>query len=274
MKELTIDVTPSKASAKDAPNQTRKWLLEVKNGTVDLATGTFLLDGNFAAEKLPSARVEYIADAECPLWLSTLDRLLGGDQDLIDYLQRAIGYSITGTIKEKVVFVLRGDGHGKSMVLRVLNDVLGDYAPGADIEENHFGSELQLSLLNDARLIISLAPTEKLNESLMKRVTSGDLVSARRLYGMTYSFMPQYVLWMHANTDLEFKCRANSLTSRLRIIPFEVAIPAAERDGELFDKLMAFEREGILAWIVAGAVKYGAEGLKLPARLDVDGAQE
>lgn len=245
------------------------WLLNVANGTIDLRTGLLLPhDPKLLITKL--APVAYDPSAPCPAFESFLRRIFDGDQALIDFLQRAAGYSMTGVISEHVLFLLHGAGaNGKSTLLNVLQHVLGDYAATTEPEllltrrgEVH---PTGLTDLFGRRLAVSheVALGRSFNEALLKQLTGGDRIRARRMRQDFFEFGPTHKLWLGVNALPAIIEGGEAMRRRVRVIPFRTIIPVAERDPKLTEKLIA-EATGVLVWAVRGCLAWQAHGLNPP----------
>lgn len=245
------------------------WLLGVANGVVDLRTGT-LRDGRQEDRIAKHADVHFDPDAECPLWLAFLDRIMEGNQNLIEFLKRAVGYSLTGIVSERVLFILHGQGaNGKSTLLDTIRALLGDYAlrtPTETLMMKH-----QTSIPNDiARLkgarFVFASETEggkRLAEALIKDMTGDDVISARFMRSEFFDFKPEFKIWMGTNHRPEIRGTDNGIWDRIKLIPFSVRIPERERDKHLSEKLHA-ELPGILNWAIAGCLDWQEDGLGVP----------
>lgn len=264
MSEPGIPVTPSQLDSDP-------WLLNVHNGVIDLRRGELRPhDRDLLMTKV--APVAYDPDAECPRWLSFLDRIMGGDQSLIDFLQRAVGYSLTGTTGERALFFQYGAGaNGKSTFLEVMRALMSDYAQQADFttfleRKGDQGPRNDIARLFGARVVTSseVGEGKRLNESLAKTLTGNDTVTARFLHAEFFEFRPQFKLWLAANHRPIIRGTDPAIWDRIRLIPFEVSIPESERDPELKNKLLA-ELPGILAWAVQGCLLWLEQGLGKPA---------
>jgi putative DNA primase/helicase len=245
------------------------WALNCLNGTLDLRTGK--LRPHERADYLTKlCPVEYHPDATCPLWERSLSRILDGKSNLLDYVQRAVGYSLTGNVSEHVLFFLYGTGaNGKSTFLLTLLWLLGDYGLQAV-------SELLLSKTNEShpteradlagkRLAATIETDEgkKLAEALTKQLTGGDKVRARRMKEDFWEFEPQHKIWLAANHKPVIRGTDCAIWRRIKLIPFTVTIPENERDKDLVQKLRA-EGPGILAWAVRGCLEWQKSGLGEP----------
>jgi putative DNA primase/helicase len=245
------------------------YLLNLLNGTLELRTGT-LREHRRHDLLTRLAPVAYDPEAECPLWLAFLDRIMGGDAGLIGYLQRAIGYSLTAATSEKCLFFLYGGGdNGKSTFLRVLLDLLGDYGLQAVSElllartaEAHPTERAQLV---GRRLVATIETDQgrKMAEALMKQLTGSDRVSARRLYKDLFEFDPTWKIFLAANHKPQVSGTDRAVWERIKLVPFTVTIPKAEQDKHLQDKLRA-QWPGILAWAVRGCLDWQRHGLGEP----------
>lgn len=210
--------------------------------------------------------------AECPLWLKFLDEIFGGDKDLIRYVQKAVGYSLTGSTAEQCTFFLYGTGkNGKSTFLEVIRDIFGDYAANIQPETLMIknsasnGINSDIARLKGARLVTSVEPNEgvRLNEGLLKQLTGDDVVTARKLYSEEFEFKPEFKLWMATNHKPIVRGTDTGIWRRLRLIPFTVQIPEEKVDRALPHKLKA-EMTAIFRWCVDGCLLWQREGLKMP----------
>lgn len=244
-------------------------VLGVENGAVDLRTGV-LRPADRADLITKACRATFDAAAACPQWEAFLDRIFAGDADLIAYVQRAVGYSLTGKTGERVIFIAHGAGaNGKTTFQEVVAHILGTYATSTPVETLIFrkdrGIPNDVARLKSARFV-SATETErgaKLAEAFLKAVTGGDRVQARFLHQEFFEFVPQLKLWLATNHRPEIASGGKAIWSRVRLIPFEVEIPPAERDPDLKLKLLA-EAPGILAWAVRGCLEWQRVGLREP----------
>lgn len=245
------------------------WLLNCRNGTVDLRTG----------ELRPHRREDYITkraetdyrlDAACPVWERFLARIFDGKRALIWFVQKAIGYTLTGLTREQVFFVLHGTGaNGKSTLLGVLQSLLADYAkhaaPDIFLEKKSDRHPTELADLKGARMVASVETGKgrRLAENLIKQMTGGDRMKARRMREDFWEFMPSFKVFLATNHKPNIRGTDYAIWRRIRLIPFDVTIPPEERDPYLADKLKD-EIPGILAWAVRGCLAWQQEGLHPP----------
>jgi putative DNA primase/helicase len=247
--------------------------LAVQNGTLDLWTGQL---GPFSRDDLLTKLVDVPFDPEapCETWERTLSVIFGGDAELIGYVQRAIGYSLTGDTSEQCLHLCHGTGsNGKSTLLDVLAELSGEYGQQADFQtfldrRHDSGPRNDVARLAGARLVRSseVGDHKRLNEGLIKSLTGGDVITARFLYSEDFEFKPQFKLWLAANHKPVIRGTDYAIWRRIRLIPFEVTITAEQADRELPKKLRA-ELPGILAWAVAGCLMWQRDGLRPPERV-------
>ena len=256
---------PARAEAFD----TDPWLLNVANGTIDLKTGALLAHdkGRLLTKLSP---VQYDPDAACPLWLSFLDKIFAGNAQLIDYLQRVFGYCLTGLAVEQYLFMLWGAGaNGKTTLVKTLLAMLGSEYSAQAAPELLIASTsrhpTELADLRGKRFVASIEVDDgkKLAVSLTKLLTGGDNVKARFMHQDFFEFVPTHKLFLVANHKPTVTGTDPAIWRRIRLIPFEVTIPEAERDRELGAKLEA-ELPGILAWCVRGLLAWRKMGLAAP----------
>lgn len=249
-------------------------LLNCKNGTLDLRTGK--LEPHAQAYHITHlVPFDYDPDAGCPTWTAFLDRVFVGDKDLISFIRRAMGYSLTGRDDEQCLFFLYGMGNnGKTKFANVLEELLGDYAKKTRAEtlltkHNTDSVPNDVAALAGARLVITaeLPEGRRLNEGLAKDLTGTDTMSARFLHKEFFSFKTQFKLWMYGNHKPTIRGTDEGIWRRIRLVPFDVVIPKAERDPHIGDKLHA-EMPGILAWTMAGCLAWQGQGLGAAVRVD------
>ncbi|KRL95549.1 phage/plasmid primase, P4 family [Levilactobacillus hammesii] len=247
-----------------------KTLLNVANGYVDLSSG-ILKEHDIKKLFSRQAAVEYTDTIDAPEWTQFLNQIFNNDSELIDYVQKAVGYSLTGSTKEQVMFILYGNGrNGKSIFIDTIADTLGNYARSmqADsimVKNNSSAANSDIARLEGARLVTSSEPNDglRLDEGLVKQLTGGDTVTARYLYGKEFEFKPEFKLWLATNHKPIIRGTDDGIWRRLMLIPFAVKIPDNRVDKDLKYKLQR-EEVGILNWAVEGALKWQREGLKPP----------
>ena len=219
---------------------------------------------------LITKRSNFIFDktAMCPTWNMFLQQIFNQDKELIRFVQKAMGYSLSGDTSEQCLFILWGTGaNGKSTFLNVLQQLFGDYATST-------GTETFMKKTNDhsndiARLkgmrLVTTSEVEQgkpLSESLVKQITGEDELTARFLYGEYFSFKPTFKIFMATNHKPRIRGADNGIWRRIKMIPFTVTIPPEQRDKKLTEKLIA-ENSGILNWLLTGYVMWRKEGLAM-----------
>jgi len=246
------------------------WLLNVANGTLDLRTCAL------RAHNRPDLitrylKTPYLPDAACPTFLSFLDRIFAGNAELIAYMQRMIGYALTGSIREQAIFIAFGNGsNGKSTLMGVITALLESYATEADTDSflERQGDRIRedVAALEGARFVSAseTADGKRLSEAFVKKATGGEKLRARRLFENGYTFAPKCKVWLSTNHRPQIIGTDHAIWRRIRLIPFMVTIPDSERDRDLPTKLEA-ELPGILAWAVEGCRQWLATGEQPPA---------
>lgn len=245
-------------------------LLNCANGTVDLTTGKRRPHdrADLLTKQIPIA---YNPAAPCPTWLGFLNDIMLGDQKMIDFLQRAIGYTLTGDVREQALFFMYGGGsNGKSTFINALMGLLGQYsmkAPTEMIMQKYGGPSIpnDVAKLPGARLVVvaELEEGRKLAESLIKDMTGGDPMTARFMRSEWFEFIPTHKLWMYGNHKPVITGTDNGIWRRIHLIPFLQKFEEHEKDKDMPAKLRA-EYAGILAWAVQGCLLWQRDGLLLP----------
>jgi putative DNA primase/helicase len=254
----------------------RPWLLNVRNGTLDLRTGELRAhDPADLLTKLSPAVFE--ANARSTLWESFLERITGGDHALRGFLQRAVGYSLTGDTREEKLFFAHGPAaSGKSTFLEAIKAVLGDYATTADFEsflkkKGDAGVRNDIARLAGTRMTIGIEVEEgkRLAEGLLKTLTGGDTITARHLYKEFFEFLPQFKLWLAANARPRVSASDSGMWRRIVQVPFTEAIPEQERDPGVKLQLKHDHdvQAAILAWALEGCLAWQKHGLAIPERV-------
>jgi putative DNA primase/helicase len=252
---------------------TDPWLLNCLNGTIDLRTGKL---GPHHREDLITklCPVEFDPKAGCPTWLGFLMRVLAESEKLIAFLQKAIGYSLSGLTLEQCFFILYGLGaNGKSTLLETIKRLLSDYASQASMDtflakSRDGGVPNDIAALRGARLVTAVEVDNGrfLSESLIKRLTGEDEIAARFLYCEVFTYRPQCKIWLGTNHKPVIRGGDHAIWRRVHLIPFTVQIPVAEQDRDLQEKLRQ-ELPGILNWAVEGCLRWQSEGLEAPAEV-------
>ncbi len=244
------------------------WLLNVKNGTIDLRTGELKAHRreDYCAKIAP---VVYDADAKAPTWERFLSEVFDGKTGLVEFVQRAAGYSLTAAVTDHCFFLLHGTGrNGKTTLVEVLLDLLGDYADaGLDdllLESHGDRHPTELADLFGRRLVACTETGEgrRLNETRIKKLTGADRIKARRMREDPWSFSPTHKLWLATNHRPAIRGTDIAIWSRVLLLPFTVSFLGRE-DKKLPEKLR-HELPGILAWAVRGCLAWRRDGLQPP----------
>ena len=220
--------------------------------------------------------MDYDPDAKCPIWERFLNEVFGEDAGLVEFVQRAIGYSLTGAVIEHVLIVLYGLGsNGKTTLIDALHALLGPYAQHAPPDlllarrgEHH---PTELATLAGARLVTAAETGEgrRLAESLVKQLTGGDPITARRMREDFWQFKPEFTLWLATNHKPQIRGTDHAIWRRIHLIPFNQTFhepetrKAPQKDKTLPGQLRE-ELTGILAWAVRGCLAWQKDGLKTP----------
>jgi P4 family phage/plasmid primase-like protien len=211
--------------------------------------------------------------AHSPLWLQFLDRITGGDSELRLFLQRMIGYSLTGSTREHALFFLYGTGaNGKSVFLSTISALLGSYAKTAPTSSFTASATEQhptdLAGLRGARLVTAIETEDgaRWAESKIKSLTGGDKIAARFMRGDFFEFTPEFKLVIAGNHKPTLRSVDEAIRRRLHLVPFTITIPEVDRDKHLSEKLQA-ELPGILSWAIQGCVEWQNSGLNPPAKV-------
>lgn len=247
------------------------WLLNVQNGTIDLRTGRLY---HHSQEDLITkvAGTAFSPEAEAPTWLTFLERVQP-DPEIRAFLQRAAGYSLTGSVQEQVMFFMHGSGrNGKSTFANALLALLGDYGtmgtPDLLLADRSDSHPTGLADLTGVRYVptIEIEQGKRLAEANFKWITGGDTLKARRMHQDYYEFKPQFKLWMAANHKPVVRGEDNAVWRRILLVPFEVTIPEEEKDPLLGERLLK-ELPGILNWCLEGCTAWRTGKLAPPEQV-------
>ena len=246
------------------------WLLGVWNGIVDLRSGA-LRDGRREDRIMTRALVSFDPLADCPRWRRFLMEVFSDEADTVEFVQRAIGYSLTGITSEQVLFLMIGKGtNGKSTLQAILRGLLGAYAantPFATFESSSRGSiPNDLAALAGKRVVTCSESAEqaRLNEGRLKAFVHGDDTSARFLNHEFFTYRPAAKLWLASNHRPRVTDDSLGFWRSVLLIPFRRAFDDASKDKGLEATLLG-ELPGILTWAVEGCIKWQADGLRPPA---------
>ena len=269
--------TLAKADLAVSPDEldTDPMLLNVENGTIDLRTGS--LRAHRAEDLITKlAPVEFDVTAEAPTFDRFLKQVLV-DKELIRFVQRFLGYSLTGSTEERALAVLHGVGkNGKSTLVELFQDLLGDYSTVAHpdtLMKQRFSdatSQYQLAELKGARFV-SVSETKRgveLDEAVVKQITGSDTISARAPYGKPFTYRPQFKIRLSTNHKPEIPEGSEAIWDRMRLIPFGQRFEDGKGADPKLPATLRKELSGVLAWAVRGCVEWVNGGLGSAAAVD------
>jgi putative DNA primase/helicase len=246
-------------------------LINTPSGTYDINKNQ-ILDHKAGDYISQITKVNIIENMKSPRWEKFLDEIFLGDKELIRYIQKAVGYSLTGFTKEQCMFICLGEGqNGKGVFKDILSYIMNDYVrcPQAEtISQIRQGNEASSDIvyLMDARMVICVESNKgvRFNEGFIKQCTGEDMITARRLYCEPISFYPKFKLWLFTNHIPEVTGTDKGIWRRLKLVPFNANITEDKKDTNLKTKLLE-EIDGIFWWCIEGLKLYLSEGLKEPA---------
>lgn len=256
--DLAASVETLRAKATDFDREAH--LLALGDRTVDFHAGEVRehRPGDRITKRIP---IRFDATAECPAFERFMHTITAGDEAMISYLMRAIGYSLTGFVDRDVLFFLWGKGaNGKSTFTSTLKMLAGEYMTTIDIEsllakraDNNL--DYKKAMLEGTRLVVTdeIPEGRRLNEAMIKALVGGDDIVARRPYEKPYVFAPTHKLWMVGNHKPTITGTDLGIWRRIHLVPFVVTIPEADRRPR-HEVLAEFRKElpGILRWALAG----------------------
>ena len=247
----------------------RNDLFNCNNGTINFETGMFT---RFRPEDYQTkiSGADYIPEAVCPLWRKFLDDIFLQDKEVISFMQRVVGYSMTCSINEHCMFIFYGGGrNGKTTFIEVISKIFGDYSlsvPASSFNKKpNAGIPNDIARLKGARMVTAAEGSENvtLDESLIKQITGGDRITARFLNKEFFDFYPTFKIFLYTNKKPNIRGMDTGIWRRIRMIPFDLNLTAEQEDKELPLKL-AEEMPGILSWAVEGYKQWKLQGLNTP----------
>ena len=209
---------------------------------------------------------------KCPNWIAFLNRIFCGDQELINYVQKAVGYSLTGDMSEQCLFMLWGGGaNGKSTFVKALEDIMGTYAAtikGETLMEKNGqdGARGDLARLTNKRVVIAseLQEGQVFNEPLLKVLSAGETLPVRFMYQEEFMLKPKFKLWIMTNKKPKVKGNDHGIWRRWRMIPFKYKFTEKEKDPNFYEEKLKPELEGILLWAITGYQMWKEQGFEAP----------
>lgn len=247
-----------------------KYLLNVENGILNLKTGKLQQhDRELKLTKITHVTLD--ENAQCPEWLNFLNQIFQGDKELIEYMQRLIGYSLTGEISEQIMmFLIGGGSNGKSTFINTIKDLMGEYGKQAKsdtfIKKKETGANNDIARLFGSRFVSAIESEEgeQLSESFVKQITGGEPILARFLRQEYFEFEPEFKVFFTTNHKPVIKGVDEGIWRRVKLIPFNLQLPKHKRDKKLPEKL-SLEMSGILNWALEGCLKWQKSGLQEPS---------
>jgi P4 family phage/plasmid primase-like protien len=244
-------------------------LLGCGNGVINLRTGTLLAPNpKMLISKI--VRASFDSNAKAPLWEKFISECFLGDRETIHYMQKALGYSITGDVSEEVMHFCYGVGsNGKTLLTNIMYNLMGDYAAIADTDllmrkdkTNDNSPTPDIARLQGKRFVVANEVEEgrRLNDKNLKTLASKQNLHARELYGRTFEFSPHHKLWVTTNHKPYVSDQSEGAWRRIRLIPFKNLVSGNQVDFGLEEKLMA-ESSGILNWLIKGCINWQQERL-------------
>jgi len=241
------------------------------NGTIDLTTGE-LLPHNHLDLITKMISIEYNNDSKCPIFKDFINNIMGGNVNLINYLQKIFGYILTGDTKEQCYFIFYGSGgNGKGTLLNIFREILGvfhtDISFKSLINNNDRAQHDMFQTIGVRMLTVSeIDPDKIMDETLINRITGCDPITVKQLYSNKFNTIPQFKLIISGNHYPCLQSMNYATKRRIRLIPFTQKYEGINNDKNLIDKLKC-ELSGILRWAIEGCIKKQQEGFEPPAEV-------
>ena len=250
------------------------YYLNCLNGTIDLRTGN--LESHKREDLLTHMiKVEYNKSFDCPKFRNFITQIMNNNANLVSYVRKIIGYSLTGYTREQCYFVFYGSGsNGKSTLLNVLRELLGSFVKNIDFTSLTYSGHSargDLARLIGARVVtcVEVEPKKVVNETVINRITGGDPITVKKIYCDPFEYLPRYKIFIAGNDKPNLEGLKHATWRRIRLIPFSVQF---EKGKGLNDKLteeLLEELPGILNWAVEGCLEWQKEGLEPPKEVEV-----
>jgi putative DNA primase/helicase len=250
------------------------YLLNCLNGTIDLRTGN--LESHNRKDLLTHMiNVHYNKSSDCPKFKRFIDQIMNNNGNLVSYVRKIVGYSLTGYTREQCYFVFYGSGsNGKSTLLNVLRELLGSFVKNIDFNSLTYSGHSargDLARLIGARVVtcVEVEPRKVVNETVINRITGGDPITVKKMYCDPFEYIPRYKIIIAGNDKPNLEGLKHATWRRIRLIPFSVQF---EKGKGLNDKLteeLLEELPGILTWAVEGCLEWQKEGLEPPKEVEV-----
>jgi putative DNA primase/helicase len=244
-------------------------LLTLKNGTINLKTGKMHEHdrGDYITKYID---IDFNPAAECDEWMGFLMNISCDNPDLIEFFRIALGYTLTGEVSEECLFFMYGKGsNGKSTFMNVIKEIFRDFylkLSSESIMSHNISSAnskpYELADIKGKRFVLvsEVDTGDKLKESIIKDMTSRDTMQARQIRERAINFEPTHKLWMYGNHKPKISGTDDGIWRRIKLIPFQRKFEDHEKILN-FDKILLSESEGILNWLISGAVDWYQKGL-------------
>jgi putative DNA primase/helicase len=245
-------------------------IFNVGNGTIDLKTG-YLYDARRSDLNLKTSNVVYDPKATCPKWEQFLKVIFNGNMNIVDYIQRVLGYSLTASTCEQCYFLMYGTGaNGKSTLLKTIAKLMGGYAQAAEFssfiaKQQDAGIRNDLAALCGARMVTASEgdQNKRMSEGVLKQLTGEDAIKCRFLYGELFEYFPTFKLFLATNHKPKVIGQDYGFWRRVRLIPFTVTIPK-EQQNKCLNQELEEELPGIMNWALEGLRQWREQGLNDP----------
>lgn len=251
---------------------TDDYLFNCQNGVIDLKTGELLPhDPSYFMTCISPCN--YNPDIDSDLWNDTINRAMKQDAELIDFIQKYAGLTLTGDVNQKILVFLYGkSGHnGKSTITQALLHVMGSYGVQISVSTLMSGAKRSpgsaspdLAQMQGKRYVLTSETTDsiKINDQLIKDLTGRDMIPARALWGDSFYFSPKMKIWIYGNHKPAIRGNSPAMRQRLKLLPFEYQFEGSGDDTSAQDKLKYQHGDAILNWAVKGYKRFITEGLK------------
>lgn len=252
------------------------YYLNCENGVVDLRTGEIMAHRRDLMMS-KNTHINIDMENEPKVWLKCISDIFRGSDGLIDFVHKAVGYSLTGLTTEQCFFQCYGHGsNGKSVFFNTMMNICGDYALNSQVDSiltrgksGGGNASPDIARMNGARFVRTNEPEEgaRFNEGLVKQLTGSDVITARFLYGGDFEFRPIFKLWIACNYKIVVRGTDKGIWRRMRLIPFEATFEGANDDKKIEDKIKK-ELPQILGWAIKGAIEWFKSGLGMPIEVE------
>lgn len=256
-----------------------RWALNTPGGILDLETNE-VRPHDPAEMHTKITRFAYDPAAACPNWEAFVSFTMGGDAEKVRFVQRALGWSLTGDVSERAIFLLiGGTATGKGTTTNVFRNLMGDY--GIDVDTQSFAkvkhasgggvASPDIARLKGARFVTASESEagHELAAARIKKLTGGeDVVTARFLYGKDFSFQPECKIFFSTNFPPDANAADGALFGRIQLLRYDYE--AVVQDKQLGPRLERDEAAGILNWALAGLAEWRRIGLSMPASMRHD----